>query len=57
MVDVGGQRSQRKKWLQCFDNVNSIIFLASLIEYDLVCPEENTQVSLLFKLKFILDVN
>jgi hypothetical protein len=50
MVDVGGQRSQRKKWLQCFDNVNSIIFLASLIEYDLVCPEENTQVSLLFKL-------
>lgn len=26
-VDVGGQRSQRQKWFQCFDSVTSILFL------------------------------
>ncbi|KAL4004753.1 septin 6/8/11 [Sarotherodon galilaeus] len=34
MVDVGGQRSERKKWIHCFENVTSIIFLAALNEYD-----------------------
>ena len=26
MVDVGGQRSDRRKWIHCFENVTSIIF-------------------------------
>ncbi|KAM4719584.1 guanine nucleotide-binding protein subunit alpha-14-like [Anableps anableps] len=39
MVDVGGQRSQRKKWIHCFENVTSIIFLAALNEYDQVLYE------------------
>ena len=26
MVDVGGQKSQRKKWLHCFDDVTGMIF-------------------------------
>lgn len=34
MVDVGGQRSERRKWIHCFENVTSIIFLAALSEYD-----------------------
>ncbi|CAF2332385.1 unnamed protein product [Rotaria sp. Silwood2] len=34
IVDVGGQKTERRKWIHCFDNVTSIIFLASLIEYD-----------------------
>jgi hypothetical protein len=29
-VDVGGQRSERRKWIHCFENVTSIIFLAAL---------------------------
>ncbi|XP_062268788.1 guanine nucleotide-binding protein subunit alpha-11-like isoform X2 [Platichthys flesus] len=44
MVDVGGQRSERKKWIHCFENVTSIIFLAALSEYDQVLyenPDEN----------------
>ncbi|XP_060936342.1 guanine nucleotide-binding protein subunit alpha-14-like [Limanda limanda] len=39
MVDVGGQRSERKKWIHCFENVTSIIFLAALSEYDQVLFE------------------
>jgi len=40
IVDVGGQKSERRKWIHCFDNVNSIIFLASLSEYDQTIPQE-----------------
>ncbi|XP_034752694.1 guanine nucleotide-binding protein subunit alpha-11-like [Etheostoma cragini] len=39
MVDVGGQRSERRKWIHCFENVTSIIFLAALSEYDQVLYE------------------
>lgn len=39
MVDVGGQRSERRKWIHCFENVTSIIFLAALSEYDQVLSE------------------
>ncbi|XP_037547834.1 guanine nucleotide-binding protein subunit alpha-11 [Nematolebias whitei] len=39
MVDVGGQRSERKKWIHCFENVTSIIFLVALSEYDQVLYE------------------
>jgi hypothetical protein len=46
MFDVGGQRSERKKWIQCFENVTSIIFCVALSEYDQVLLEESSQVSL-----------
>nr|XP_046231274.1 guanine nucleotide-binding protein subunit alpha-14-like [Scatophagus argus] len=39
MVDVGGQRSERRKWIHCFENVTSIIFLAAISEYDQVLYE------------------
>lgn len=34
MFDVGGQRSERKKWIHCFENVTAIVFLVALSEYD-----------------------
>lgn len=34
VYDVGGQRGKRNKWIQCFDGVTAIIFVASLSEYD-----------------------
>lgn len=39
-VDVGGQRSQRQKWFQCFEGVTSILFLASSSEFDQVLMED-----------------
>jgi len=40
-IDVGGQKSERRKWNHCFDNVNSIIFLAALDEYNLKMDEDH----------------
>ena len=34
MIDVGGQRNERRKWIHCFENVTSIVFLVALSEYD-----------------------
>lgn len=34
VFDVGGQRSERKKWINCFDGVNALVFMVSLSEYD-----------------------
>ncbi|KAL0096699.1 G protein alpha subunit [Phycomyces blakesleeanus] len=42
MFDVGGQRSERKKWIHCFENVTSIIFMVALSEYDQVLIEDET---------------
>merc|ERR1711997_92427 len=43
MVDVGGQRSERRKWIHCFENVTSIIFLVALSEYDQVLVESENE--------------
>ena len=45
MVDVGGQRSERKKWIHCFEGVTSIVFCVSLSAYDLVLAEDEEMVS------------
>merc|ERR1711936_672840 len=39
-VDVGGQRTQRQKWFQCFESVTSILFMASSSEFDQVLLED-----------------
>ena len=56
MFDVGGQRSERKKWIHCFESVTSIIFCTALSEYDQGLLEEKSQVrSLLSFLDFIVN--
>lgn len=45
MVDVGGQRSERRKWIHCFENVTSIIFLVALSEYDQILFESENEVN------------
>jgi len=40
LVDVGGQRSERKKWIHCFEGVTAIVFCVALSAYDLVLAED-----------------
>jgi len=43
LIDVGGQRNERRKWIHLFDNVNAIIFFTAIDEYDMTLQEdENT---------------
>lgn len=41
MVDVGGQRSERRKWIHCFQDVTAVIFFAALSEYDMRLYEDD----------------
>ncbi|WVQ74796.1 hypothetical protein IAR50_004402 [Cryptococcus sp. DSM 104548] len=34
LFDVGGQRSERRKWASCFENVTAILFLVALSDYN-----------------------
>ncbi|TPX30928.1 hypothetical protein SmJEL517_g05619 [Synchytrium microbalum] len=47
VIDVGGQRSERRKWVSCFEGVTATIFLAAVSEYDQVLQEDETRVDLL----------
>eukprot|EP01117_Protostelium_nocturnum_P012022 TRINITY_DN43_c1_g1_i1.p1 TRINITY_DN43_c1_g1~~TRINITY_DN43_c1_g1_i1.p1 ORF type:complete len:367 (-),score=122.72 TRINITY_DN43_c1_g1_i1:61-1161(-) len=42
VVDVAGQRSERKKWIHCFDDVKAIVFVVSLAGYNQVMFEDAT---------------
>jgi len=42
MFDVGGQRSERKKWIHCFENVTTILFLVAVSEYDQLLLEDDS---------------
>lgn len=46
LFDVGGQRSERKKWIHCFEDVTAIIFCVAMSEYDQVLHEDETTVSI-----------
>jgi len=42
IIDVGGQRNQRRKWISMFDGVTAIIFLTALSEYNEKLAEDPT---------------
>lgn len=44
MVDVGGQRSERRKWIQCFDDVRAVLFICALSGYDMTLFEDGKTV-------------
>eukprot|EP01125_Pyxidicula_operculata_P004435 TRINITY_DN1680_c0_g1_i1.p1 TRINITY_DN1680_c0_g1~~TRINITY_DN1680_c0_g1_i1.p1 ORF type:complete len:363 (-),score=51.92 TRINITY_DN1680_c0_g1_i1:239-1327(-) len=42
VIDVGGQRSERRKWIHAFSNVSVVIYIAALNEYDMVLEEDSS---------------
>ena len=43
LYDVGGQRSERRKWMHMFENVTASIFVVALSEYDQVLFEDRSK--------------
>lgn len=42
IFDVGGQRPERKKWIHCFEDVTSLLFLVAISEYDQLLVEDES---------------
>lgn len=51
-IDVGGQKSERRKWINFFQDVTSVLFLVSLSGYDQCLIEDRDAVSSSFVLLF-----
>jgi len=51
LVDVGGQRSERKKWLHCFGGVAAVLYLTAINEYDMYLEEDQQTNRLVESLK------
>ncbi|KAJ3429071.1 guanine nucleotide-binding protein g(o) subunit alpha [Anaeramoeba flamelloides] len=43
VLDVGGQRNERKKWIHCFEGLHALIFCTAISEYDQVLYEDENQ--------------
>lgn len=41
IFDVGGQRDQRRKWIQCFNKVTAIIFVVDISSFNMTLREDH----------------
>lgn len=44
LYDVSGQRSERRKWLNCFDCIQAVLFVVALSSYDMTIREDPSEV-------------
>lgn len=54
MFDVGGQRDERRKWIQVFNDVTAIIFVVACSSYNMVLREDPSQVSFKYLYSFLV---
>lgn len=57
VIDVGGQRSERKKWINFFDNVDAILFVVNLAGYAKVCFEDQKVNRMSEAMKVFFDIS
>jgi len=58
VIDVGGQRSERRKWMPCFtNNLTAVIFLAAINEYDMILEEDGKTNKFAESVKLFRDVS
>jgi GTPase SAR1 family protein len=43
IIDCGGQRAERRKWIDHFDDITALIFVAALSDYDEFLYEDSAQ--------------
>lgn len=43
IFDVGGQRDERRNWIQCFDNLTAIVFVAAVSGYNMGLRQDAEQ--------------
>lgn len=40
VLDAGGQRLERRKWIHCFENITAVLFVLAISEYDQMLFED-----------------
>ena len=54
-IDVGGQRTQREKWFQCFqESINTVLFFVAISEFDQTLVEDRRSNRIIESLKVTL---
>ncbi len=56
IIDVGGQKGEREKWMDYFQNNHAVIFFVALSEYDQKLAEDNSTNRMSESLKLFADV-
>ncbi|XP_055341666.1 guanine nucleotide-binding protein G(s) subunit alpha-like [Paramacrobiotus metropolitanus] len=56
VFNVAGQRDQKGKWLQCFNNITAILFVLPMSGYDVVVPDEQDETQMTNRLAESLHV-
>jgi GTPase SAR1 family protein len=56
VIDTGGQRNERKKWIHTFDNAKGLVFVVSLVSYRSCLYEDESQNALIESLQLFEDI-
>jgi len=56
IIDVGGQKGEREKWMDYFQNNHAVIFFVAMSEYDQKLAEDNVTNRMAESLKLFSDV-